>query len=239
MRDGHFASPSASCCLPFLSLQHRFAFILLFISYFLTRLTQAYSLAQSLPPSLSPPYLFMQPEPTTVSQHTPPVDSYPVIISPTQHGHDLDDAQVSDFLEREEIGDSADVPSMSTQDESDASLNEVDGRHSPPSADRLSQHENVSTSSGQAAKAGSFLVASIGQPQYLETLPNGRCPATPAPQLFLTTVISRGSHPYPIASNTAILVRHNLGVPSISCAGDYSACMENRLLAILPRAPCR
>ncbi|KAK4866973.1 hypothetical protein LT330_007714 [Penicillium expansum] len=115
----------------------------------------------------------MQPAPTAVSQHTPPIDSYPVIISPTQHGHDLDDAQVSDFLEREEIRDSADVPSMSTKDESDASLNEVDGRHAPPSADRVSQHENARTPPRQAANAGSLLVASFGESQTsLETFPN-------------------------------------------------------------------
>lgn len=113
-----------------------------------------------------------------MSQHTTPVDSYPVIISPTQHGHDLDDAQVSDFLAREEIRDSADVPSMSTQHESHASLNEVDGRHAPPSADRVSQHEKARTPPGEAAIAGSCLVASIGQSQTsLDAFPNGRCPA--------------------------------------------------------------
>ncbi|KAI2711801.1 hypothetical protein CBS147354_8185 [Penicillium roqueforti] len=114
----------------------------------------------------------MQPEPTAVSQHTPPVDSYPVIISPTQHGHDLDETQpqVSDFLEREAIRDYADVPSMSTQD---ASLKEADGRHAPPSADRVSQHENARIPPGQAENAGSCLVASIEQSQTsLETFPN-------------------------------------------------------------------
>ncbi|CAG8903283.1 unnamed protein product [Penicillium egyptiacum] len=115
----------------------------------------------------------MQPEPTAVSQPTPPVDSYPVIISPTQHGHDLDDAQVSDLLDREEVRDSADVPSMSAQDESDASLNEVDGRDAPLSVDRVSQHENAWTTPGKAANAGSCLVAAIGQSQVsLEAFPN-------------------------------------------------------------------
>ncbi|CAI7677545.1 unnamed protein product [Penicillium discolor] len=115
----------------------------------------------------------MQPEPTPVSQHTTPVDSYPVIISPTQHGHDLDDAQVSDFLAREEIRDSADVPSMSTQNKSHAPLSEVDGRHTPPSADRVSQHEKARTSPGEAAIAGSCLVASTGQSQTsLDAFPN-------------------------------------------------------------------
>ncbi|CAI7618692.1 unnamed protein product [Penicillium viridicatum] len=103
----------------------------------------------------------MQPEPTAVSQHTSPADSYPVIISPTQHGHDLDDAQISDSLAREDVRDSADVPSMSTQNKPHASLNEVDGRHTPPSADRVSQHEKARTSAGQAAIAGSCLVASL------------------------------------------------------------------------------
>lgn len=120
----------------------------------------------------------MQPEPTAVSQHTTPVDSYPVIISPTQHGHDLDDAQVSDFLSREEIRDSADVPGMSAQNESHASLNEVDGRHTPPSADRVSQYEKAQTPAGESAIAGSCLVTSIGQSQTsLDAFPNGRCPA--------------------------------------------------------------
>ncbi|OQE20235.1 hypothetical protein PENFLA_c017G09536 [Penicillium flavigenum] len=115
----------------------------------------------------------MQPEPTAVSQHTPPVDSYPVIISPTQHGHDLDDAQVSDLLDRGEIRDSADVPSMSTQDEPDASSNEVDGRDAPLSVDRVSQHENAWTSPTKAPNAGSCIVASIGQSQTtLEAFPN-------------------------------------------------------------------
>ena len=122
----------------------------------------------------------MQPEPTAVSQHTPPVDSHPVIISPTQHGHDLDDAQVSDLLDRGEIGDSADVPSMSTQDEPDASLNEVDGRDAPLSVDRVSQHENAWTSPRKAPNSGSCIVPSIGQSQTtLEAFPNGRYPATP------------------------------------------------------------
>lgn len=120
----------------------------------------------------------MQPEPTAVSQHTIPVDSYPVIISPTQHGHGLDDAQVSDFLAREDIRDSADVPSMSTQNKFHASLNEVDGRHTPPSADRVSQHEKARTFAGEAAIAGSCFVASIGQSQTsLDAFPNGRCAA--------------------------------------------------------------
>ncbi|KAJ5813204.1 hypothetical protein N7447_010227 [Penicillium robsamsonii] len=115
----------------------------------------------------------MQPEPTVVSQHTPPVDSYPVTISPTQHGHDLDGAQVSDFLEGEDIRDFADVPSMSTKVESDASLNGVDGRSSPPSVHRVSQHENARTPLRQAANAGVCLVASVRQSQTsLEAFPN-------------------------------------------------------------------
>ncbi|KAJ5965195.1 uncharacterized protein N7479_005071 [Penicillium vulpinum] len=116
----------------------------------------------------------MQPEPTAVSQHTPPIDSYSVIISPTQHGHDLDDAQVSDFLEREEIRDSADVPSMSTQDESDGSLNKVGpAPPSPHRVHRVSQHENARTPPRKAANAGFCFVAFIGQSQAsLETLPN-------------------------------------------------------------------
>ncbi|KAJ5357057.1 hypothetical protein N7517_011666 [Penicillium concentricum] len=114
----------------------------------------------------------MQPEPTLVSQHTPPVDSYPVTISPTQHGHDLDDAQVSDLLTLEEIRDSADVPSMSTQDESDASLNEVDGRSSPPSVHRVSQHEDARIPSRQAENAGLRLVAIRQSKTSLEAFPN-------------------------------------------------------------------
>ncbi|KAJ5497580.1 hypothetical protein N7463_009567 [Penicillium fimorum] len=115
----------------------------------------------------------MQPEPTVVSQHTPPVDSYPVTISHTQHGHDLDDAQVSDFLEGEEIRDLADVPGMSTQDESDTSLSEVDGRSSPPSVHRVSQQENARPPPRQAANAGVCLVASIRQSQpSLGAFPN-------------------------------------------------------------------
>lgn len=122
----------------------------------------------------------MQPEPTAVSQRAIPVDSSQVDPSSTQHGHDLDDAQVSDLLEREKIRDSADVPGMSLQGDQHASMN-VDGRPAPPPVDRVSQYENAGTPGTpgtpplQQEDLAFRVVPSTGQSQgSLEMFPNGR-----------------------------------------------------------------
>lgn len=178
------------------SLQHRFTFVQSpSVRTFSTRLTQAYSLARSLSTLFFNQNLFMQPEPTAVSQHTFPVDSSPIDPSSTQHGHDLDDAQVSDFLEREDIRDSADVSSMSPRDElPGASLKEVYGRFTPPSADRVIQHENALSSLNQTADAAFRLLAINGHVQTsFETLPNGESPLTRDIVLFDNCNLQRSS----------------------------------------------
>ncbi|KAJ5783259.1 hypothetical protein N7457_005033 [Penicillium paradoxum] len=115
----------------------------------------------------------MQPEPTAVPQHTPPVDSSPIDTSSTQHGLDLDDAQVSDFLLFEEIRDSADVPSMSTQNENNLSLNKLKSHPAPPSADRVSKYEKTRTFPEQETDAGFRVLALSGKSHVsLETCPN-------------------------------------------------------------------
>ncbi|KAJ6029710.1 hypothetical protein N7499_000857 [Penicillium canescens] len=117
----------------------------------------------------------MQPEPTAVSQRATPVDSSQVDPSSTQHGHDLDDAQVSDLLEREKTRDSTDVPGMPVQGEQHASVN-VDGRPAPPQVDRVSQYENAGTPGTPPMQQDDLafrVVASTGQLQgSLETFPN-------------------------------------------------------------------
>ncbi|KAJ5762532.1 uncharacterized protein N7511_005914 [Penicillium nucicola] len=117
----------------------------------------------------------MQPEPSAVSQRAIPVDSPQVDPSSTQHGHDLDDAQVSDLLQREKVRDSADVPGMSIHGEQHAFVN-VDGRPAPPPVDRVSQYENAGTPGTpplQQEPLAFRVVASTGQSQgSLETFPN-------------------------------------------------------------------
>lgn len=117
----------------------------------------------------------MPPEPTAVSQHTFPVDSSPIDPSSTQHGRDLDDAQVSGFPSLEETRDFADVPSMSTRDDlPGVSFKEVHGRFTPPSADRVIKHENAQTSPNQTADTVFRLLSITGHLQTsFETLPNG------------------------------------------------------------------
>ena len=177
MRDGNFASPSIFALFTLSLSPHHFHII--FFCPALIDSTDPGFLAQSLPLHLSRPFYAARAY-CRVSIYAP-IDSYSVIISPTQHGHDLDDSQVSEFFGREETRDSADVPSMSTKDESDASLNKVDDRHSPPLANRVSrQHENARISPRQATNAGSLLVASFGQSHTsLETFPTGRRPVIP------------------------------------------------------------
>jgi hypothetical protein len=181
MRDGRSESPSASSFLVSFSLQHRFVFTQISIVPLSFESTDPGSFAGSVATTLNLLQdLFMQPESTAVSQHTPPVDSSPIKTSSTQHGHDLDDAEVSGFLEREETRALADVPSMSTQDEPDAFLNGVDGRPVPSSADRVSKHTSAQTHPRQVPNAGLRLVKFDEQPQVsFETFPNGRYPAFP------------------------------------------------------------
>ncbi|KAJ5297335.1 hypothetical protein N7508_007584 [Penicillium antarcticum] len=155
VRDGHCASPSASAPV------HSLLFI------------NAHTLLAIAP--TFPQDLFMQPEPTAVFQRATPVDSSQVDPSPTQHGHDLDDAQVSDLLQREKATVSVDVSDMSVQGEQHASVN-IDGRPAPPPVDRVSQYENAGTPGTppmQQEELAFQVVASNGQSQgSLETFPN-------------------------------------------------------------------
>lgn len=114
----------------------------------------------------------MQPEPTAVSQHTPPIDSPPVNTRSTQHGHDLDDAQVSGFL-REETRDLAAVSSMLIQDNFNTSLN--DQRSAPPS-ERVSQHANAAKQSDNVGLRVAFVEESETN---IQAFPNGNGFETP------------------------------------------------------------
>ncbi|KAJ5362728.1 hypothetical protein N7541_003572 [Penicillium brevicompactum] len=110
----------------------------------------------------------MQPEPTAVSQHTPPVDSSPINLCSTQHGHDLDDAEVSGFL-REEASDSPDVSSMPNQDHLHSSLN--DDRSAPPSVPE-NQHVNAGPSNRKPVHSGPRVTFSEQPQTALDTFPN-------------------------------------------------------------------
>jgi hypothetical protein len=114
--------------------------------------------------------LYMQPEPTAVSPNTPPIDSSPINPSSTQHGHDLDDAQVSGFL-REDDSDSADVSGMPIQDNLHASLKDS----STPPSDRVNQHENAGSFPRQPDDVG-FRVTFAEKPEvFIGAFPNGKC----------------------------------------------------------------
>ncbi|KAJ5560761.1 hypothetical protein N7535_008958, partial [Penicillium sp. DV-2018c] len=103
----------------------------------------------------------------------PPFDSSPIDTSPTQHGHDLDDVQVSGFLRQEGTRAPANVPSMSSEDELNAFMNGVDYYPAPPSADRASKHTSAQTSPRQTPNVGFRVVEFDEQSQVsFETFPN-------------------------------------------------------------------
>ncbi|CAG8060263.1 unnamed protein product [Penicillium olsonii] len=109
----------------------------------------------------------MQPEPTPVSQNTPPVDSSPINLCSTQHGHDLDDAEVSG-LPRKEARDSSDVSSMPTQDNL-TSLN--DDRSAPPSA-RVNQQVNAGSPPRKSNENVHRVAFAEPSETAIETFPN-------------------------------------------------------------------
>ena len=105
-----------------------------------------------------------------MSQHTPPVDSSPINLCSTQHGHDLDDAEVSGFP-REEASDSPDVSSMPNQDHLHSSLN--DDRSAPPSVPE-NQHVNAGPSNRKPGHSGPRVTFSEQPQTALDTFPNGK-----------------------------------------------------------------
>lgn len=111
----------------------------------------------------------MQPAPIAVSQNPPPVDSYPVNIHYTQHGHDLDDAQVSGSLS-DESSILADVSGMPTQDNRHTSLN--DEGSAPPSK-RVSQHANAGSNLRQPDHVEIRVNFAEQSDATLESFPNG------------------------------------------------------------------
>lgn len=137
----------------------------------------------------------MQPEPTAVSQHTPPVDSSQVHPRTTQHGHDFDDIQVPSLLARECTGGSANALDQ-TQGEHTSLLNEVTHNSLLPSSPvhRVRQHENGGTPTSKRKGAGlEFRVAAFtSQSQTsLEAFPNGTSQSTPQSGSSVLTVRSQ------------------------------------------------
>ncbi|CAG8298875.1 unnamed protein product [Penicillium salamii] len=110
----------------------------------------------------------MQPEPTPVSQHTPPVDSSPINRCSTQHGHDLDDAEVSGFP-RKEASDSPDVSSMPNQNNILPSLN--DDRSAPPSV-QVNQHVNAGSPPRKPVNIAPRVAFAEASETILEAFPN-------------------------------------------------------------------
>lgn len=131
-----------------------------------------------------------------MSQHTPPVDSSPINLCSTQHGHDLDDAEVSGFL-REETSDSADVSSMPNQDSLLSSLNE--DRSAPLSVPE-NQHSHAGPSTRKQDDIGPRVTFAEHPETALETFPNGKYSRPLGAVLALTTILSRGPHPHLVAS---------------------------------------
>lgn len=169
LRVGHSASPSPSPLIFFSRSTSSPPLIPSLSSIDLqSRLTQN-SLAQSS--SLYPfvKLFFMQPAPIAVSPNPPPVDSYPVNFHSTQHGHDLDDAQVSGSLS-DETSILAEVSGMPTQDNRHTSLN--DERSAPPSKG-VSQHSNAGSNLRQPDYVGIRVNFAEESDATLETFPNG------------------------------------------------------------------
>ncbi|CAG8070820.1 unnamed protein product [Penicillium salamii] len=109
----------------------------------------------------------MQPEPTPVSQHTPPVDSSPINRCSTQHGHDLDDAEVSGFP-RKEASD-PDVSSMPSQNNLLPSVN--DDRSAPPSV-QVNQHVNAGSPPRKPVNIAPRVAFAESSETILEAFPN-------------------------------------------------------------------
>jgi hypothetical protein len=164
VRDGHSDSPSLRFHFSSLLPHHRILhlhFVLDFTFSTDPDFTGSVAIAVYFPQDL-----FMQPEPTVVSPNSPPIDSSPINSSSTQHGHDLDDAQVSGFPPQE-ASDSADVSGMPIHN-LHAYLKDS---FTPP--DRVSQYENAGSSPRQSDDVG-FRVTFAEKPEVLlEAFPNG------------------------------------------------------------------
>lgn len=176
------------------------------------RLIQVSLLARSFLLSDIPSILYMQPEPTAVSQHTssdsPQADSHP-----TQHGNDYEDGPVSGPLSREANRGST-VPGASTPGASSPPLSPNGLTPSP--AQRVSQHESAVTSGKKAPELGFQVISSGGQSRLpLETLPNGMCCDEHPRNLAPLTAKCRGSHPHLVAPASAVTFGYNIGISSI------------------------
>jgi hypothetical protein len=181
----------------------------------------------------------MQSEPTAVSEKTSFRDSPPANPSFTQHGNDSEAGPVSGLLQ-EKSGDPA-APDLSTIANSRAALSKSDlsdVASTPPSAQRVSQHENAGSPGKRRAEPGPPVVAG-GLNQFpLETLPNGM---QKQPRSLSVTVLSelttmfRGSYPHIVALASSVSFGDHPGIPSVPCARDDPTCLENRFLAVLPR----
>ncbi|KAJ5657323.1 uncharacterized protein N7484_000972 [Penicillium longicatenatum] len=115
----------------------------------------------------------MQSEPTAVSEKTSFRDSPPANPSFTQHGNDSEAGPVSGLLQ-EKSGDPA-APDLSTLANSHAALSKSDlsdVASTPPSAQRVSQHENAGSPGKRRAEPGPPVVAGGPIKLPLETLPN-------------------------------------------------------------------
>lgn len=103
-----------------------------------------------------------------MSQHTPPVDSSPINRCSTQHGHDLDDAEVSGFP-RKEASD-PDVSSMPSQNNLLPSVN--DDRSAPPSV-QVNQHVNAGSPPRKPVNIAPRVAFAESSETILEAFPNG------------------------------------------------------------------
>ncbi|KAJ5919370.1 hypothetical protein N7466_010313 [Penicillium verhagenii] len=115
----------------------------------------------------------MQSEPTAVSEKTSFPDPPRANPNPTQHGNVSEASPVSGLLPEEKSGGSG-APDGSTSTETDDTpLNNLgDVVSTPPSAQRVSQHENAGTPRKRGANHGFQVVASDESTLPLETLPN-------------------------------------------------------------------
>ncbi|KAJ6105044.1 hypothetical protein N7486_003733 [Penicillium sp. IBT 16267x] len=115
----------------------------------------------------------MQSEPTAVSEKTSFSELPPANPSSTQHGNDSEAGPVSGLLQ-EKSGDPA-APDWSTPAERHVALSNCDlsdVASTPPSAQRVSLHENAGSSGKEGVEPGLPVVASRPSELPLETLPN-------------------------------------------------------------------
>lgn len=102
--------------------------------------------------------------------------------------------------------------------------------------DRIFQHERVNALGKKRNTTLEFKVvpsASGTAPTIsIDDFPNGKfgsvCPVSSAN-------IVRGHHAYPVASSSTVSVRHESGVPALSCIGNHSPRLEDCLLPLFSR----